>query len=107
MGCPSNGPTLHYLAFPPAMTTRCGLVLEFFGQKIGGQKNKGSLNIGPLRAPVAFPWALSVECRMLNVDEHSTLNIQHSTFNAQGNWFYPKYSDPHSVTSVTSCNPSP
>src|SRR5687767_3355415 len=26
-----------------------------------------------------FTWALNVECRMLNVDEHSTLNIQRST----------------------------
>src|SRR5688500_411264 len=26
-----------------------------------------------------FTWALNVECRKLNVDEHSTLNIQRST----------------------------
>src|SRR5687767_4166640 len=36
-----------------------------------------------------FTWALNVECRMLNVDEHSTLNIQRSTPKATlipGSW---------------------
>src|SRR5687767_11516616 len=36
-----------------------------------------------------FTWALNVECRKLNVDEHSTLNIQRSTPKAPlhpGSW---------------------
>src|SRR5687767_10230762 len=40
-----------------------------------------------------FTWALNVECRKLNVDEHSTLNIQRSTPKAPlhpGSWKGPQ-----------------
>src|SRR5688500_11676431 len=60
---------------PPRFSTRIGAMNRTGQHRTTSKYHSWAFDVGCWM----FTWALNVECRKLNVDEHSTLNIQRST----------------------------